>query len=687
MVNLDDREVGEQPSAKASTGSARPSNDLLLFLAAVCSLIIFAIDLVTPLGLGVSMLYIVPAIIVSRMSLRKPILALCLVLTSMVIFAFFLKPATFPNATLIAVANRTIILAAIWIVTQLSFAEKMAATRLLETGTELLRTSEGLCRQVEVQNFELGNNVAQLAQAKAELEQRVAERTADLTRANEALSQQRERLAITLASMGDGLLATDNARNITLMNRVAEGLTGWRAEEAVGRNVAEVLVLADGSGRDKVINPVSEVLASGQSVELASNVMLLARDGRQVPIADSAAPVRDGNGTIVGTVFVFRDMTQQLRSMEEMERASRLDSIGLLAGGIAHDFNNLLTVIEGNVALVQLPGYGDKASNMLAEAEKAASRARGLTKQLLTFSKGGDPVKEPIGVISLVKEVSGLALSGSNVRSEFQAKPELWPILGDEGQIAQVLSNVLINAKEAMPAGGIVRVEASNLFVDDGGHPPLNKGRYVSLSVRDQGIGIPKEAIPRVFDPYYSTKGEGRGLGLAVSYSIVNRHGGCITLESAEGNGTEVRIILPAADGMAAEVETAELFRATGKQRILWMDDEEMILNLGSEMLSVLGFEVETASDSSEAIRLYQSSMRSGTPFDAVILDLMVAGGAGGKETVKMIQGINPSVRAIVCSGYSNDPVMSRHSDYGFAGILPKPFRMEDLSKVLRQVT
>ncbi len=687
MISPKNREGDEPPDAKASLSPANPSDVLLLIFAVTCSSIIFAIDLVTPLGLGVSMLYILPVIIMSRMGRPRPILAICLVLSFMVIIAFFFKPATFANAVLIAEANRSIILAAIWMMAWLSFTAKRTSNRLLATETELLRTSEELCRQVEAKNLELGKTVTQLAQAKAELEHRVAERTADLTKANAALSEQRERLAITMASMGDGVLATDNAQRITLMNRVAEALTGWKVEEAVGRDAADVLVLADGSGRDRIVNPVAEVLASGQNVELASNVLLMARDGRKVPIADSAAPVRDGKGAIVGTVFVFRDLTQQLRSMEEMERASRLDSIGLLAGGIAHDFNNLLTVMEGNVALVQLPGYGGKAKAMLAEAEKAASRARGLTKQLLTFSKGGDPVKEPINASPLLREVSGLALSGSNVRSEFHVKPDLWPIFGDEGQIAQVLSNVLINAKEAMPEGGTVGVDAENLFVDDGEHPLLHKGRYVRLSVRDQGAGVPKDSIPRVFDPYFSTKGEGRGLGLAVSYSIVNRHGGSISLESAEGAGTEVNIILPASDVLAAGAETTEVFHAIGRQRVLWMDDEEMILRLGSEMLSVLEFEVETASNCSEALRIYESSMRLGTPFDAVILDLMIAGGPGGREAVNQLRAIDPNVRAIVCSGYSNDPVMSQYSDYGFVGVLPKPFRMQDLSKVLRQVS
>jgi len=647
--------------------------------------IIFAIDLVTPLGLGVSMLYIAPVLIVSRLGRLRPLLAVCVLSSSMVIAAFFFKSATFPNAVLIAEVNRAVILGAIWVTAELSYAAERASARLLETKSELLRTSEDLRGRVEVRSRRLREVVDQLTQAKAGLEQRVAERTADLTKANAALSEQRERLAITLASMGDGVIATDDARRVTLMNGVAESLTGWKAEEAMGVDIADVLVLMDSLRRDRVVDPMVEVLASGQNVELASDVLLLARDGREVPIADSAAPVRDGGGAVVGTVFVFRDMTQQLRRNEEMERASRLDSIGLLAGGIAHDFNNLLTVIEGNLALSRLAGHPARAQERISEAERAAERARSLTKQLLTFSEGGEPVAEAIDTFALLREVSALTLAGSNVRCKLGVEPGLLPILGDEGQVAQALSNVLINAKEAMPGGGVVAIEAENLTAGPGAQPLLPEGRYVKLSFRDRGGGIPKDALPRVFNPYFSTKGEGRGLGLAVSHSIVNRHGGRIAIESSVGAGTEVTITLPAAD-RAPEVKGAlEMFPAAERRRILWMDDEEMILDMGGEMLAVLGYEVRTAPDGAEAVRIYEDSRRSGAPFDAVILDLMVQGGTGGRETIEMLRAIDPGVRAIVCSGYCNDPVMSRHAEYGFATALPKPFRMEELSKVIHE--
>ncbi|MCX6651749.1 MAG: ATP-binding protein [Methanomassiliicoccales archaeon] len=648
-------------------------------------MVIFAIDLVTPLGLGVSMLYIAPVLIVSRLGRLRPLLAVCVLSSSMVITAFFFKSATFPNAVLIAEVNRAVILGAIWVTAELSYTAERASARLLETKSELLRTSEDLRGRVEVRSRKLREVVAQLTQAKAELEQRVAERTADLTNANAALSEQRERLAITLASMGDGVIATDDAKRVTLMNGVAESLTGWKAEEAMGVDIAEVLVLVDSRRRDKVANPMVEVLASGQNVELASDVLLLARDGREVPIADSAAPVRDGGGAVVGTVFVFRDMTQQLRRNEEMERASRLDSIGLLAGGIAHDFNNLLTVIEGNLALSRLAGHPARAQERISEAERAAERARSLTKQLLTFSEGGEPVAEAIDTAALLKEVCALALSGSNVKCKVGVEPGLLPILGDGGQVAQALSNVLINAREAMPGGGVVMIEAANLTAGPGAQALLPEGRYVKLSFRDRGGGIPKDALPRVFNPYFSTKGEGRGLGLAVSHSIVTRHGGRIAIESSVGAGTEVTITLPAADG-APEVKGApEMFPAAERRRILWMDDEEMILDMGGEMLTVLGYEVRTAPDGAEAVRIYEDSRRSGAPFDAVILDLMVQGGTGGRETIEMLRAIDPEVRAIVCSGYCNDPVMSRHAEYGFAAALPKPFRMEELSKVIHE--
>ena len=372
---------------------------------------------------------------------------------------------------------------------------------------------------------------------------------------------------------------------------------------------------------------------------------------------------------------------------EELSKAQRLESIGLLAGGIAHDFNNLLTAILGNLALARArenaPG---RTSRFLKEAERAIARATNLTQQLLTFSKGGAPVRKIVDLAALLKESCSFAVRGSNVRVAF-AIGDLWPAEVDSGQVDQVVNNLIINAVQAMPGGGIINLRAENLEVRREDGVLLEPGRYVKITIEDHGDGIAPEHHPKIFDPYFTTKPEGSGLGLATAYSIVRRHAGDIRFVSEPGVGTSFDIYLPAASTKvkaepAAEIQPLE--SASG--RILLMDDEAMIRDVAAVALREQGYDVEPAKDGAEAVALYQAALSTEEPFDAVILDLTVPGGMGGTETIKRLLKIDPTVKAIVSSGYSEDLVLARFEDYGFSGVVAKPYSFRELGATLHRV-
>ena len=502
-----------------------------------------------------------------------------------------------------------------------------------------------------------------------------------------ALAAERERLAVTLSSIGDGVIATDAEGKVTLLNKVAENLTGWSQEKAVGRPLNQVFCIINEDSRRPCENPVEKVIKIGKLFNIADNTVLIARDGTEKAVADSAAPILDRHGKIVGVVLVFRDITEKRKFEQELQKTAKLESVGILAGGIAHDFNNILTSILGNITLANIYTKSDnKISNRLKEAEKACLRAKDLTQQLLTFSKGGEPVKKPVSIAMLAKESATFSLSGSNNRCKFFIPSDLWQVEADEGQINQVINNLLINADQAMPEGGIIEIHCENIVIKANEHLPLKKGDYVKILIKDNGIGISKDHLSKIFDPYFTTKHKGSGLGLATVYSIIKRHEGHIRIESEVDIGTIFHIYLPASEKRQKilQKETAKIARGTGK--ILLMDDEEMILEIMDKILRELGYEVEFARDGNEAIDLYRKARESSHPFTAVIMDLTVPGGMGGKEAIQKLREINPDVKAIVSSGYSTDPVMSNFRKHGFCGVLAKPFKIKELGETLKEV-
>ena len=474
----------------------------------------------------------------------------------------------------------------------------------------------------------------------------------------EKLSQEKERLAVTLRSIGDGVITTDIQGRVVLMNRVAEELTGWKQEEAMGQPLEAVFDILHEKTREACENPARKALRAGGVVTLASHTSLIAKDGTERSIADSGAPITDKDGNTIGVVLVFRDVTKQRIVEERLANSQKLEAVGTLAGGIAHDFNNLLTAILGNIGVVKMEADPhSRQYERLVETEKAIGRAKDLTKQLLTFSKGGAPVKQVTSLSDLLRDTAGFVLTGSNVKCIYRISPELHNVEVDQGQISQVISNLVVNAKEAMPEGGVLEISAENVILRPGEHPSLDAGAYVKLMVRDSGVGIREENLPKIFEPYFTTKRMGSGLGLSIAYSILLKHDGSIEVSSRPGMGTTFSILLPACSEAPSQESPVHEVKGTG--RVLLMDDEEAILDVTSEILKHLGYEVDTSHDGLEAVEKYRRAFASGQRFDAVIMDLTIPGGMGGKEAVKKLREIDPEVKAIVSSGYSNDPVMS----------------------------
>ncbi len=509
----------------------------------------------------------------------------------------------------------------------------------------------------------------------------------DIRGAEEALAAERERLRVTLRAMAECLLTTDTEGVVQFMNEAAERLTGWTAGAAIGRGVEQVCVLRHEKTRANITTPVALAISEHRVVEFPIHSTLVNRQSVHCLVDGRCAPMHDLAGRAIGAVVVFRDVTERARLESELLRSSKLESVGILAGGIAHDFNNILTVVMGNVTLAMLDsGVMAVAGRWLAEAERGVLRARDLTQQLLTFAKGGEPVRKTVQLPEVVREVTEFALHGSKVRGEFNFDADLWAADVDKGQIGQVVQNLVINAVQAMPEGGQVTIDIHNEQVVAESARPLQVGKYLRLEIADTGMGIRAEHLERIFDPYFTTKQSGSGLGLATVYSIVRRHQGHIDVESGLGRGTTFSIWLPAvlADAMVESNEPFEVAKMSG--RVLFMDDEETICNVATVLLERLGFTAVAVRDGETAVASYEEARKNGEPFRFVIMDLTVPGGMGGREAMEKLLKLDPHIRAIVSSGYSSDPVLSSYRAHGFRGMVPKPYKLTDLSRTIRAV-
>lgn len=501
------------------------------------------------------------------------------------------------------------------------------------------------------------------------------------------IKKSKEWMTTVLRSIGDGVIATDAQGQITFMNPVAEALTGWQQEEALGQDHEELFKILDAETLHPNPSPINKVLQEEKTVQLTTNNLLLDKNGMALDISHSAAPIWDESGKISGVVLVFRDYREYRKLEAERTQTSKLASLSILAGGIAHDFNNLLTAIMGNIAIAALHAeVQNLVIERLSQAEKACLRAQGLIQQLRTYSVGGIPQKKTVSIAEILNEATSFVLKSSNVRREAHIPAELWEVAADKGQISQVINNMLFNADEAMPQGGIVKVCAENILVDADSSLNLAEGRYVRIAIKDRGTGIPKDHLDKIFDPYFTTKKGGNGLGLAMAYSIIKSYEGCITVESEPGSGTTFFIYLPASSEKKLTHAKEKESLLIGRGKILLMDDEEMILETSGAMLQRLGYEVEFAKDGHEAVELYKVAQSSGKPFNAVILDLTIPGSMGGKETILRLKAIDPNVKSIVSSGYAHDSAMSDCEKYGFQGVLPKPYRMRELGEAMHDL-
>ncbi len=505
--------------------------------------------------------------------------------------------------------------------------------------------------------------------------------------AEEALEAERENLAVTLRSIGDGVITVNVDGKVLLINRVAEKLTGWKSESAIKKSLNEVFNIVDEKTHQPKEDSLKWVIEKGDNIESDSGNILISKDGTERIISYGIAPIRDKESKIKGAVIVFRDITEKRKLEQELLKADKLESVGILAGGIAHDFNNILFGILGNVSLSKRNvNPGEKLYDRLEKIEKAALRAKDLTQQLLTFSKGGVPIMKTASIAELLHESADFALRGSNVKCMVNVSRDLLPVEIDEGQMNQVISNMIINADQAMPDGGVISINAENVNIDAISSIPLKPGKYVKISIKDEGIGIPPENIQKIFDPFFTTKPKGSGLGLAISYSIIKNHGGYIDVQSKVGEGTTFSIYIPAITGKAVEEGKEEKKLYTGKGNILVMDDEIYVREMSIDMLNDLGYSAVSVENGTEVIEIYEAGMKSGKPFDAVIMDLTIPGKMGGKEAIKELIKIDPDVKAIVSSGYSNDPIIAEYKKYGFSGFIVKPYRLEELSEVLHKV-
>lgn len=538
----------------------------------------------------------------------------------------------------------------------------------------------------------------ELVKYKAELEKQLEKKTAQVFQSNEQIFQEIKKqeeteknlinkesnLQAILHSIGDAVIATDTKGHIIMINPVACRLTGWSESEACGKTLRDIFCICSSESGEKIPDPDTRILSTGKLYNSRSKVKLISRDNREYIISDTITPIIDRERNIAGTVLVFRDMTEQYKNEEELFKSRKLKTIGILAGGIAHDFNNILTGLFGYIELAKSHIPKDHSSYSYMEtANKALDKAKSLTAQLLTFSRGGNPVIKTMHVAEIIPEAVRFNLSGSNIKVTMNLPKNLWNIQADKGQISQVIANLTINAKQAMPEGGTLNISARNIP----GESKYREMDRVEIQFKDEGPGIAEENLSLIFDPYFTTKDKGIGLGLATVNNIIHKHNGTIKALNTREGGALFIITLPAditaEDNLPEEHSEATEENTKNPWNILIMDDEELIRTMASEMLLGAGYRPDSAASGEEAIHKYTEAQKRGIPYDLVIMDLTIPGGMGGRDAMNRLWTLDPGVKVIVSSGYSTDPILANYRDYGFAGRLEKPFQLKELLKVV----
>lgn len=488
-----------------------------------------------------------------------------------------------------------------------------------------------------------------------------------------------------LDTVDEGFIVVDRDFRILTVNRAFCSQVGSTCDDVIGRHCYEVshkaLKPCYEEGEDCAVRHVFET-----GVPHTALHKHLDAKGSILYVETKAFPIKDGTGAVTSAIETVNNITEKYLLEEEQLKSQKLEAIGTLAGGIAHDFNNLLQGVFGYISMAKAAlDQKELSLAMLEQAEKALRMSVDLTTQLLTFSKGGKPVKKKVRLKSVVENSVRFALSGSSVDFRTKFDKDLWAVDADEGQIGQVVQNIVLNADQAMPAGGMIEIAVKNVRAPQEGLPGLlEEGRYIEISVKDSGIGIPEKYITRIFDPYFTTKEKGSGLGLATSYSIIRNHGGLIDVKSRLGKGSAFFVYLPAVATEEERVVTAPAIVGTGRKgRVLVMDDEELIRNIVGIMLKELGHEVEFAENGEEALAKYREALSSDRRFDIVILDLTVRGGLGGEEVIRELLLLDPEVKAVVSSGYIDSETIAEYESRGFSACLTKPYEVDALGDIL----
>ncbi|OGQ95597.1 MAG: hypothetical protein A2521_07925 [Deltaproteobacteria bacterium RIFOXYD12_FULL_57_12] len=545
------------------------------------------------------------------------------------------------------------------------------AARRRRAEAELREIHENLQEQVWLRTAELSSANGQL---RREIEER--------TQIEAALRESEERYRDLFESASDLIQIIDRQGRLLYVNRAWRQTLGYTVAEVATLNLYDIIAP---QRRLECFDLMKNLAENNSSFVLETE--FIAKNGAVIQVEGSFSS-RDGKGEVAAVRSIFREVTDRKRLEEERIRHQKLESLGMLAGGIAHDFNNILMVIMGNLNLASRSlSEDDPIRKHLLATEKATLRARDLTLQLLTFAKGGAPIRRTTSIAALLRDSTEFVSHGANVKCVLELADDLQPVNADAGQLGQVVQNLVLNAFQAMPHGGVATISARNRVISEHDRLPLKNGHYVEILVQDQGPGIPAQDIPRLFDPYFTTKAKGQGLGLAVVHSIVTKHDGLITVQSIPGEGSVFFVFLP----VATRVEsidgpgTGDVLMQ-GQGRILLMDDDPQVRTVAAEMLAVIGYEVEQTEDGVEALDSYQKARNEGRPFAAVIMDLTIPGGMGGKEAVQKLLALDPVARVVVSSGYANDPIMADFTKYGFRAVVPKPYRIEGLSRVLHSV-
>jgi two-component system cell cycle sensor histidine kinase/response regulator CckA len=533
---------------------------------------------------------------------------------------------------------------------------------------------DDLEREVAKRTKQLKSMVQELINSRDKLKQEIfIRRQAEL-----ALASEKENLIVTLRSIRDAVITIDIDGTINLVNKVAEDLLGMDINGLIGRPLRDVLHLVSEKSKEKLIVCMEHTLQKGRIIEIEDErSILITKDKKEILISISCSQIIDKNNKISGIVVVIRDVSEKQKIEEELLKAKKLDSVSTFAGGIASDFNNIITGIIGNISMArQELSDGEKVVKCLDTAEQAALRASKLSQQLITFSRGGVPVKEDVFLQEIIADLVYFVSVGSNIKYKIALKDDLIPVSIDREQISQVFNNLILNAINSFKDGGTITIAAENAEINSSSHLPLNNGTYLKISIKDEGCGIPPENIENIFDPYFTTKEEGNGgLGLATTYSIIKKHDGYITVDSEVGKGSTFTFYLPASSK-----------NSTKDKRILVVDDEEMIRNVLKKILEELGYKVVLAENAATAINIYKKSAKEKNYFSVLIMDLKILNSIEQNETINELRKIDPDLKAIISSSYSNEQVMAKYKDSGFNGVITKPFRVNELRDLLDKI-